>query len=62
MHSRDFFRVGHETIMHLSIGNHNDDDMIIEYDRNHYFGFGPIPKLKPRLADTSRNHISKGET
>ena len=22
------------------------------YDRNHYFGLGPILKLKPKLADT----------
>ena len=22
------------------------------YDRNHYFGFGPIPKPKLKLADT----------
>ena len=37
------------------------------YDRNHYFGFGPIPKPKPKiLVDTFgryrnryRNHISK---
>ena len=36
------------------------------YDRNHYFGLGPIPKPKPKLADTFgrdrnryRNHISK---
>ena len=39
------------------------------YDRNHYFGLGPIPKLKPKLPDTFgryrkryRNHISKGES
>ena len=22
------------------------------YDRNHYFGFGPMPKPKPKLVDT----------
>ena len=22
------------------------------YDRNHYFGLGPIPIVKPKLADT----------
>ena len=42
---------------------------VLVYDRNHYFGFGPIPKLKPKLADTFgryrnryRNHISKGKS
>ena len=37
------------------------------YDRNIYFGLGPLPKPKPKLADTFgrycnqyRNHISKG--
>ena len=41
----------------------------VVYDRNHYFGLGPIPKPKPKLADTFgryrnqyRNHISKGES
>ena len=36
------------------------------YNRNHYFGFGPIPKPKPKLVDTFGryrnrypNHISK---
>ena len=39
------------------------------YDRNHYFGFVPLPKLKPKLVDTFsryrnryRNHISKGKS
>ena len=39
------------------------------YDRNHYFGLGPIPKPKPKLADTFgryrnryRNYILKGES
>ena len=39
------------------------------YDRNHYFGFRPIPKPKPKLADTFgryhnryRNYILKGES
>ena len=39
------------------------------YDQNPYFGLGPIPKPKPKLADTFgryrnryRNHISKGES
>ena len=39
------------------------------YDRNHYFGLGPIPKLKPKLANNLswyrnqyRNHISKGKS
>jgi hypothetical protein len=42
---------------------------LLVYDRNHYFGFGPIPKLKPELADTFgryrnryRNYISKGKS
>ena len=26
----------------------------VVYDRNHYFGFGPIPKPKPKLVDTFR--------
>ena len=26
--------------------------IIIVYDQNHYFGLGPIPKQKPKLADT----------
>ena len=41
----------------------------IVYDQNHYFGLGPIPKPKPKLADTfSRyrnwyhNYILKGES
>ena len=25
---------------------------IVVYDRNHYFGLGPIPKPKPELTDT----------
>ena len=25
---------------------------LLVYDRNHYFGLGPIPKPKPKLADT----------
>ena len=25
--------------------------MKLLYDRNHYFGLGPIPKPKPKLAD-----------
>ena len=24
----------------------------VVYDQSHYFGIGPIPKLKPKLADT----------
>ena len=39
------------------------------YDRNHYFGFRPIPKPKPKMVDTFgryrnryRNHISKGKS
>ena len=36
------------------------------YDRNHYFGLGPIPKPKPKLADAfgryrNQNYILKGE-
>ena len=27
----------------------------IVYDRNHYFGLGPIPKPKPKLPDTVNN-------
>ena len=41
----------------------------VVYYRNHYFGFGPIPKPKPKLADTFgryrnryRNYILKGES
>ena len=26
--------------------------LVLVYDRNHYFGLGPIPKPKPKLADT----------
>ena len=37
---------------------------ILVYHRNHYFGLGPIPKQKPKLANTfgqyrNQNHISK---
>ena len=39
------------------------------YDRNHYFGFGPIPKPTPKMADNFgrylnryRNYILKGES
>ena len=37
---------------------------ILVYDQNHYFGFGPIPKPKPELANTfgqyrNQNHIWK---
>ena len=42
---------------------------MVVYDWNHYFGLGPIPKPKPKLADTFscyrngyRNHISKRES
>ena len=28
------------------------------YDRNHYFGLGPIPKLKPTWADTFGQYCS----
>ena len=36
---------------------------LIVYDRNHYFGFGPIPKLKPKLADIlSADTITDTET
>ena len=42
---------------------------LLVYDRNHYFGFGPIPKPIPKLVDTFgryrnryRNHISKGKS
>ena len=44
-------------------------EFLLVYDRNHYFGFGPIPKPKPKLVDTFgryrnryRNHISKGKS
>ena len=44
---------------------HQPSDLV--YDRNHYFGFGPIPK--PKLVDTFgryrnryRNHISEGKS
>ena len=46
--------------------------IVIWYDRNHYFGFGPIPISdipKPKLVDgfgryrnRYRNHISKGKS
>ena len=26
--------------------------VVVVYDRNHYIGLGPIPKPKPKLADT----------
>ena len=26
--------------------------IVVAYDRNHYFGLGPIPEPKPKLADT----------
>ena len=42
---------------------------MVVYDRNHYFGLSPIPKLNPKLADTFgryRNrygdYILKGES
>ena len=42
---------------------------VLVYDRNHYFGLGPIPKPKPKLADTFgqycnryQNYILKGES
>jgi hypothetical protein len=41
------FRVCFELIHVLSITTN-----CIVYDRNHYFGLGPIPKPKPKLADT----------
>ena len=41
----------------------------VVYDRNHYFGFGPIPIPKPKLIDSFgrysnryRNPISKGKS
>ena len=37
----------------------------IVYNRNNYFGFGSIPKPKPKLADTFgryRNYILEGES
>ena len=41
----------------------------IVYDRNHYFCFAPIPKPRPKLANTFsqysnryQNHILKGES
>ena len=41
----------------------------VEYDRNLYFGLGPISKPKPKLANTFsqyrnryRNHISEGKS
>ena len=43
--------------------------LALVYNRNHYFGLGPIPKPKPKLADTFGryrnrywNHILKGES
>ena len=42
-----------------------NDDNVLVYDQNNYFGLGPIPK--PKLADIfgrnrNRNHISKGKS
>ena len=31
---------------------HFDINRPLVYDRNRYFGLGPIPNTKPRLADT----------
>ena len=31
-------------------------------DRNHYFGLGPIPKPKPKLADTFGQYCNNTET
>ena len=31
--------------------------IVLVYDWNHYFGLGPIPKPKPKLADTLYNVI-----
>ena len=44
--------------------------VMVVYDRNHYFGLGPIPKLKPKLADSTfgryhnryRNYFLKGKS
>ena len=30
--------------------------ILLVYDRNHYFGLGPIQKPKPKLADTFRQY------
>ena len=35
---------------------------IVVYDRNHYFGLGPIPKPKPKLADTFGRYRNWYET
>ena len=32
------------------------------YARNHYFGLGPIPKPKPKLADTFGDMVTDTET
>ena len=48
-----------------------DQYVEVVYDQNLYFGFRPILKPKPRLADTfgrycnqyrNQNHIPKGES
>ena len=31
--------------------------MIVVYGQNHHFGLGPIPKQKPKLADTETKEI-----
>ena len=31
----------------------------VVYDRNHYFGLGPVPKPKPKLADTYNRYRNR---
>ena len=51
-------------LIFLSLMLHKCYQVIVVYDRNHYFGLGPILKPNPKLADTFgryRNHISNEE-
>ena len=55
------------SILYFVWNNYWFGRLTVVYDRNHYFGLGPIPK--PKLVDTFgwyhnryRNHISKGES
>ena len=38
---------------------HDEIDLFVVYDRNHYFGSGPIPKPKPKLADTFGRYCNR---
>ena len=62
MHSEILTDLKKINIMYFFI---RETTLRLVYDRNHYFGLGPIPK--PKLADTfgryrNRNYILKGES